>query len=190
RAYLLTVGANVAADVAAAAKLTGRRPSGSLLEPSTRALALAGRKSSAAEQVQAEQSMHRAGRSLAAFFNRYDVLVTPTLARPPVEVGSLALKPMQRLSLAVLFAFPFRVLIDALIDQMAAEALEPTPNTQLFNQTGQPAMSVPLSWNAAGLPIGVQVAARFGDEATLFRLAAQLEQARPWAGRVPEGLLP
>jgi amidase len=188
RAYLMVVASNVAADVAAAVKLSGKRASGALLEPQTRALALAGRKSSALDQVEAEASMHRAGRSLAAFFQGYDVFMTPTLAQPPVEVGSLALKLMDKISIAVLLAFPLKVLVDTMIDQMAADALEPVPNTQLFNQTGQPAMSVPLHWNAAGLPIGVQFVGRFGDEATLFRLAAQLEAARPWADRVPPGL--
>lgn len=57
--------------------------------------------------------------------------------------------------------------------------------TSLFNSTGNPAISVPLTWSKAGLPLGVQFAAPFGDEATLFRLAAQLEAAQPWADRRP-----
>ncbi|MCJ7795523.1 MAG: amidase [Thermoleophilia bacterium] len=188
RAYFLVVASGVASDMATAMRLTGKKESGAMFEPVTRALGLAGQKSSALAQVQAEQSMHRAGRSLAAFFGRFDVMVTPTLAQPPIEVNAPALKLMDRISLGILLAIPIRPMINALLDQMPAEALEPTPNTQLFNQTGQPAMSVPLHWNSAGLPIGVQVAGRFGDEATLLRLAAQLEQARPWADRVPEGL--
>jgi len=61
------------------------------------------------------------------------------------------------------------------------------PYTPLFNVTGQPAMSLPLHWNAAGLPIGMQFVARMGEEATLFRLAGQLEQAQPWFDRAPPG---
>jgi len=80
---------------------------------------------------------------------------------------------------------PVKPVFMKMFDDLAANSLERTPNTQLFNQTGQPAMSVPLYWNGAGLPIGVQFAARFGEEALLFRLAAQLEQARPWMERKP-----
>jgi amidase len=69
---------------------------------------------------------------------------------------------------------------------MAAEAFEWTPWTPVYNATGQPAMSVPLFWNARGLPIGVHFVGRFGDEATLLRLASQLETARPWLGRLPD----
>ena len=69
--------------------------------------------------------------------------------------------------------------------QLAADNFEKTPNTQIFNQTGQPAISLPLHSNAAGLPIGVQFSAAYGDEATLLRLAGQLELARPWIGRKP-----
>ena len=61
------------------------------------------------------------------------------------------------------------------------------PYTPLFNVTGQPAISLPLHWNEAGLPIGMQFVSRWGDEATLFRLAAQLEKARPWFERAPQG---
>jgi len=69
--------------------------------------------------------------------------------------------------------------------QLAANNFERTPNTQLFNQTGQPAISLPLHWTPEGLPVGVQLAARFGDEALLLRVASQLEAASPWVGRKP-----
>jgi len=78
-----------------------------------------------------------------------------------------------------------RPLLLRALDELGGRALEKTPNTMLFNLTGQPAISLPFSWNGDGLPIGIQLAARPGDEAALLRLAAQLEEARPWQQRRP-----
>jgi Asp-tRNA(Asn)/Glu-tRNA(Gln) amidotransferase A subunit family amidase len=94
------------------------------------------------------------------------VWLTPTIAQPPIAVGQLDGSSDD-------------------VDATLRRAAEFVPFTALFNATGQPAMNVPLHWSEEGLPIGVQFAARYGDEATLFRLAAQLEQARPWADRTP-----
>jgi amidase len=110
--------------------------------------------------------LQRVARDIARFLLKYDVWLTPTLGEPPVPLGTFD-SPMEN---------PLQGL-------RRAEAF--VPFTPICNATGQPAMSVPLYWNAEGLPVGVHFVGRFGDEATLFRLAAQLESARPWAGRRP-----
>jgi amidase len=75
-----------------------------------------------------------------------------------------------------------------LLHELAGKVFEVMPYTPMFNVTGQPAMSVPLHWNRDGLPIGVQLVGRYGDESTLFRVAGQLEREHPWSGRVPSGI--
>jgi amidase/6-aminohexanoate-cyclic-dimer hydrolase len=105
-------------------------------------------------------------RGLANFFETCDVFLCPTLCSSPLRIGEL--NPMSQ-DLSHIPPILRRYM----------------PATSMFNMSGQPAMSVPLAWNAAGLPLGMMFAARFGDEATLFRLAAQLEQVRPWKNRIP-----
>jgi amidase len=184
-AYLVALAATVAADVEQAARLTGRRPGPDNLELETWALVAGGRTLEAAELVLAEEEMHRAGRTMAAFFEEHDVLVTATTGHPPLPIGALALRPSERLALRAVGRIRSRRLMDRYFEEIAARSFEATGNTMLFNQTGQPAASVPLHWTADGVPIGVQIVGRFGDEATLLRLAAELERARPWADRAP-----
>jgi amidase len=184
-AYLVALAATTAADVEQAARLAGRRPRAENLEPETWALAAGGRALAAADLVLAEQETYRAARAVVAFFEEHDVLVTPTTAQPPQPLGAVALKPAERLALRVVARTGSRRLIERLFADMSARSFDATGTTMLFNQTGQPAMSVPLHWTADGLPVGVQLVARHGEEATLLRLAAELERARPWAERAP-----
>ena len=123
-------------------------------------------KQSATDYVAAQLAAFQISRSLATFFADCDVFLSPTLCAPPLRIGE----------------------IDSMSENLSH--ISPIlrrymPGTSMFNMSGQPAMSVPLAWNAAGLPLGMMFAARFGDEATLFRLAAQLEQQRPWKDKKP-----
>jgi amidase len=165
-AFLTVWSAGVAAGVDLLVARTGRHPAPEFLEPLTLAIHAAGLAVSAPRYLNAVALLQQTARIAAAFFLAHDLVLTPTIARPPIPIGELDGKAT---------------------DAMAAlrRGAEFVPFTGLFNATGQPAMSVPLYWNAEGLPNGVQFAARYGDEATLFRLAAQLEEARPWAGRTP-----
>jgi len=185
RAYLVQVAAGTAAGVRGHEARTGRRSRSGDWEPSTWFLVQLGERLSALQLQQARDLHHQASVTMAAFHQEYDLFVNPTLAHPPVRLGALALTRGDRLALGALRAAPVKKLLEVALDQLASDSLERTPNTQLFNQTGQPAMSVPLSWSDDGLPIGVQFAAAYGREDLLVRVASQLEVAKPWSGRAP-----
>ena len=116
--------------------------------------------------------------------------IMPTLAQPPVPIGALQPSFGERALLKLVGRLNAGWLLNALniIKPLAAQTFDFVPYSPLFNVTGQPAMSVPLYWNEAGLPVGMQFVGRFGDEAMLFRLGGQLERAQPWSDRVPAGL--
>ena len=184
-AYLVQIGVGTAAEIADFARWTGKTPHARDFEPATWFLRQVGRAMGGVDLQHARDAVQLAGRQMGAFHQRYDVLVSPTLAHPPVRLGELGLKPADRFGLAALRALPLRPAILAALAQLAADNFEKTPNTQIFNQTGQPAISLPLHQSPDGLPIGVQFSAAYGDEATLLRLAAQIEAAQPWIGRRP-----
>jgi amidase len=120
-----------------------------------------------------------------AFMEQYDIILTPTLAAPPVHIGELKLTRAEIIQCEVLARLRLPSLIRKAAREIAAPMFDWLPYTPLFNLTGAPAMSVPLHWSSDGLPVGVQFAGRFDDEATLFRLAGQLERAAPWRDRRP-----
>jgi amidase len=145
----------------------GRTPGSDDLEPLTRAYLETGREVAAAAYLRAQERCQRFAREVARFLTGVDVWLTPTLSSPPELIGAITSTPEK----------PMRAL-DVGGKTVAYAGV-------VANITGNPAMSVPLFSNAGGLPIGVHFLGRFGDEATLFRLAAQLEAARSWTDRRP-----
>jgi amidase len=184
---MLMVAGECRGDIEEAARLSGRTATAAGFEPTTWALGLLGRSISAADFVTATRALQSEARRIGQFFTQWDVLLTPTVASPPPPVGSLQPSARDRTVLTLLGKLNAGRLLDmmGMLDEAAANAFEFTPWTPVFNVTGQPAMSVPLEWNAEGLPIGLHFVGRFGDEATLFRLAGQLERAKPWSDRRP-----
>lgn len=186
-AFMTIVCSEIRALVDEAAALLNRKATYKDFEPLTWMVTLLGDKFPASDLSRAINLVQLYSRRVGEFFKEYDVLLTPTLAMPPLKTGESQVKGIQAVIMKLFGRLNAGGLIKRLVgmDFMAEEAFKFAAYTPLFNVTGQPAMSVPLYWNDAGLPIGMQFAARYGDEATLFRLAGQLEKARPWADRVP-----
>lgn len=166
QAFTLVWAAGIASTIDGMAMLANRTPTPDQFEPLTWALYEMGRQHTAPAYLLAVQALQAMSRDIARFFDRFDIWLTPTIPEPPPTIGSFESPPDN----------PLHGLI---------RAASIVPFTAPVNATGQPAMSVPLYWNDQGLPIGTHFVGRFGDEATLFRLAAQLESARPWAGKRP-----
>lgn len=166
-AFMAFWAANLAAGIDYIAKLTGQTPTAAQFEGLTWGLYEAGKRIGASEYLHAKGAMQGAARRAAQFHETYNVWVSSTLGAPPVKLGAFDMNERDP-------AKSFAPLIDYV------------PFTAMQNVTGQPAINVPLHWNAAGLPIGVHFVGRFGDEATLLQLAGQLEKAAPWAQRRPK----
>jgi amidase len=145
---------------------SGRALSSEWFEPFTWALYERGQNISASQYQRAIAMTQLTARQIGAFFETYDVWMCPTLEKPPILLGTIDCNETN-------------------IEKAFIPILEYATFTPVFNATGQPAASLPLHWTPTGLPVGIQIAGRFGDEALLFRLAAQLEAARPWIDRKP-----
>jgi amidase len=160
------VAANTALTVRLVEQRFGRAMTDRDFEILTLASAHNAEKATATDYVAAQLAAFQISRTLATFFKACDVFLCPTLCSPPLRIGELNTMAED-------------------LSHIPPILRRYMPATSMFNMSGQPAMSMPLAWNSAGLPLGMMFSARFGDEATLFRLAAQLEQVRPWKHKLP-----
>jgi amidase len=156
--------ANLAAAIDFTGKVTGQTPSDDVFEGLTWGMYEQGKRVSASEYLIAKAALQHASRGAAKFHDSYDLWLTPTLGKPPMKLGT--------------FDIDERDIVKGFLP-----LFEYVPFTALQNVTGQPAINLPLHWNAEGVPIGVQFVAPFGDEQTLLQLAAQLEAAVSWSHR-------
>ena len=159
--------ASVAAECEDRARTMGVTLGPDWLEPTTLEIVGYGTMTTGRDFVRGNNAYQAAAVAIAAFMTRYDVILSPTLTAPPLPLGRIGLSTGR-----------------SLMDWGAAVGGF-TAFTGIFNGTGQPSMSLPLATSRAGLPIGVMATGRYGEEGLLFRLAGQLEQAAPWAGRRP-----
>jgi len=156
----------LAANVGAREQQLGRAARADELERVTRAAVARGRTTSGVQYAAQFPLINREVRRIGRFFEHTDILLTPTMAAPPPRLGSLSTDTDD-------------------LDAFTRNSFGLAPFTTPFNATGQPAISLPLHWSADGLPVGVQLVGRFGADARLLALAAQIEQAAPWFDRVP-----
>lgn len=166
-AVVRIIAVHYAAAVQKRSEALGREPGPDELEVVIQRRLEVGRAVSATEYVRSVEAIHLAGRQIGSFMRDHDVILRPTVAHAPPPLGYLDMNSDD-------------------LDEYLRRVWSYIPFTAVFNATGQPAMSMPLHWTDAGLPIGSQFAARYGDEATLFRLAGQIEAAQPWAQRRPD----
>ena len=156
------IAASVVASIEAEAARRGRPIEQDEIEPLTWAMFRRGQSVSGGDYVRGLAAIHAYGRAMAGLFETYDVLLLATLGGPAIPVGYLTEDS----------------------NRGTERLFEFMPNTQAFNNSGQPCISMPLAWSAGGLPLGILFVGRMAVEATLFRLAAQIEQATPWFDRV------
>jgi len=165
-AFFAVLQVSVARTLDDAAAMLSRAVTQQDVEPVTWALMQGATAISSVAYSRAIATMHQIGLSMAKFQQNYDVILSPTLSKPPVSLGVLSLSQDPEVYGKAITEFMH--------------------STSLYNVTGQPSMSVPLHWTPDGLPVGVMFSGRFGEDSLLLRLAAQLEKAQPWVNRKPQ----
>lgn len=186
-AFLIILACSTSADVLRAEKLTHKKADLSQIEWSTYFLKNVGAKMKAPLLEWAIYQCRIASLILAEYHKRYDFFCCSTMAFPPAPIGLMEMNFAEKIGALLSPYVPSTILISAL-KQMSLKAFEKTPNTELFNMTGQPAISLPAYWNKDNLPIGVQFVAPLGQDQLLLQLGSHLENIIQWQNKIPSGI--
>ena len=188
--YLMRIAAATAGEVGEAERLLGRRPGLDEFETETWALVRLGQSFTSGDLENANRLLYAQLREFDRFMQGYDAFLTPTLSAPPVGFGEFRLKGAEKWLAPVAKRVPLGPLVHFLpvLSHLAEQNFQWVTSTPVMNMTGHPSVSLPLHWSGDNLPVGMMFTGRFGDEATLFRLSGQLEQAQPWFGRRAQGI--
>ncbi|HYC06108.1 MAG TPA: amidase [Azospirillaceae bacterium] len=160
------IAAGFANDFQECAAASGRWPRADEVEPVNLAMAELGRGVTGAEILAGERLLQRFGRTVCEQTARFDIVLMPVTASPAPPLGWLS--------------------TDIGVEEFWERLCPFTDYCRIFNISGQPSASVPVAWDGAGVPVGVQLVGRFGDETTIVALAAQIEAAQPWAAKRPD----
>ena len=187
RAFLVMVCSQTRAAVWTAEKRTGRTATREGFEPKTWLAHRFGELFSGADYVRAIGQLQSVAREFLLFSERYNAVLTPTLALPPQPLGFLRPHALQSALESIAGRLPLGKWLktSSFVDEAASSAFAFAPWSPISNVTGQPSMSIPIAWSQEGLPLGMMLTGNPEDEATLLRLAGQLEQAHPWKDRIP-----
>lgn len=187
RAFLVVVAANLATEIREGEQIRNRRATSKDFQLTTWTARMLGEAVSAQDFLVSLRALQTEARRLVDVYRDYDLVLTPSLGTPPPRIGELKPRGADRIAQKVIAALNWKAPLGStkLIDEAARNTYSFIPFAPVANFTGQPSMSVPLYWNAEGLPIGVMFTGRPAEEPLMFALAAQLERARPWWDRRP-----
>ncbi len=184
--FLTMVCGEAAADIEILGGRLGRPARPGDVERATWAMVMLGRSFSAKDYALRRRQWNDIARRVGAFHQQYDILLTPTVSRAPFPIGALQPDAAEERLLRLVTSLNLEGVLKARVGPLAEKIFSYIPYTAPGNITGQPSMSVPLHWTPGGLPVGIMFTADVGREDILFRLAAQLEEARPWMKKAPE----